>query len=304
MLAAVLVGVDPLPAASAAPPPATRSVNTPLCATSHHDCDPAAITTAVGGATDASLDALLPTLCTADAARPHAYAFFSCLVSVGQAVGARTAGAPDPALAHCRSFPDVWTQQSCAAGVFGKLVAAEVASSPGDDPHAGDPVWPCDHVADVFRVPCYQLSTTRVLWLNGGDVAAGFRTCDQLPGDVQAPCYQSMGRDLTTRAGYDPGVVLQGCAQAGRLGPSACLVGAARTLVYTDHPSAAASLCQQAAATDRAAATPNGVGARPSLGDAGLVASLGDSVFHSPPRSPERVATQIGRGRRPPIRRA
>jgi hypothetical protein len=251
VLAAVLVGVDPLPAASAAasaPAPAPVS-----CITAHQNCDTATIDHAIAGSPDPSLDALLPTFCTADPARPHAYAYFTCLTALGQALAERDAGAPDPALAHCQALAEPWAQQSCGGGVFSQLVVGETAGSASSDPHRDDPVWPCDQVADGFKTPCYLLSTTRILWLNGGDVPAAFATCDQQPAGFRPTCYQSLGRDITSRGHPDPSSILQSCGSAGALGPGACIDGAARTLVFTSRTAEAAALCLGAPTADRAA---------------------------------------------------
>ena len=137
--------------------------------------------------------------------------------------------------------------------MFSQLVVDETAGSPAADPNRGDPVWPCDQVGDTFRAPCYLLSTSRILWLNGGDIPAAFGTCDHLAGPFRTSCYQSLGRDITSRGSPQPSAILQACGSAGALGPGACIDGAARTLVFTSRPAAAQALCQDAPAADRAA---------------------------------------------------
>jgi hypothetical protein len=217
-------------------------VASPPCVTGRSDCDGATINAVVAGTPDNGLDTVVPGLCTADPAKPKAFPYFSCLETVGQALATR-ANAGLGSLGHCRQFPGAWADQSCAAGIFSALVAREVGSAPAADPSREDLVWPCRTVPDDVAPSCYLLAATRVLWLNGGDVHATFLTCDQLTPEWQGYCYQGAGREITTRAGDAPKAIAQGCSSAGALGPGPCLVGAARTLVFTHHAGAAAELC-------------------------------------------------------------
>jgi hypothetical protein len=247
-LAAVLIGVDPLVASSAAPARTvvpTSSLASPPCVAAQTDCDGATVSSVVFSTPDNGLDAVIPGLCTADPAKPKAFAYFTCLQAVGQALAQKAAGSPS-ALDHCLELPGVWVQQSCAAGIFSALVAHDMGAPPNDDPNRGDTAWPCRSVPDDVAPPCYLLAATRILWLNGGDLQGAFRTCDQLASEWQGYCYQGAGREITTRAGYAPAAILSGCGSAGGAGPGPCLEGAARTLVFTGHGAAASSLCAAA----------------------------------------------------------
>jgi hypothetical protein len=250
-LAAALVGVDPVPVNLAAPAHVGLTA-APACmaATPRQDCDAATIQTEVAGAPSGQVASLLPLLCAPDAAKPRAFAYFSCLEAVGQAVVTKEGGAPGPALADCTAYTDKWADQSCAAGVFTGLLSTEASAGRSGDAHASDPVWPCRDVSDNVAAPCYLLAPTRVLSLNGGDVHAAFSTCDGLTAEWQSMCYQGTGREITTRAGYSVSGIMSGCGTAGALGPGPCLVGAARTLVFTHHDDAAATLCAGAGPMD------------------------------------------------------
>jgi hypothetical protein len=149
--------------------------------------------------------------------RPHAYVSFTCLRTVGRALASRSGG-PDPALAHCQALADPWAEQSCGGGVFSQLVVEETAGSPAADPHRDDPVWPCDQVGDTFQTPCHLLSISRILWPNGGDVPAAFRTCDHLAGTFQTTCYQSLARDISSPGSPEPSAILEACGSAGASG--------------------------------------------------------------------------------------
>ncbi len=260
-LAAVLVGVDPVPAASAltakpaapAAAPALTTATAPACAGTPPppNCAGPAIAAAVSAAPDARLDVLLPELCTSDPAHPKSFSYYTCLAAIGQALSARTPGQADPALGHCQSLVDPWVQQQCASGVFAKLISEESASSPSADPHSGQPTWPCPDVVDNFKTPCYLLASSRLLWLDDGDVPAAFSTCARLDPGSQATCDQGMGRALTTRAAYDPAAILGLCAEGGASGAGPCVIGAVRTLVYTGNNGNAVTLCADAPTPSR-----------------------------------------------------
>jgi putative copper export protein len=244
-IAAVLVGVDPLTSATAAAGAGvawTSSLQSPPCVTARSNCSSTAIASVVSGTPGNALDAVVPGLCTADPTKPKAFAYFSCLQAVGQALAQQPGGGLG-SLDHCLQFPGTWAEQSCAAGIFSALTARELASAPAADPNHSDQVWPCRSVPDDLAPSCYLLAATRILWLNGGDLRAAFRACDGLAPEWQGYCYQGAGREITTRAGYTPSAILLGCGSAGVLGPGPCLEGAARTLVFTDHDAAAAALC-------------------------------------------------------------
>src|SRR5581483_6107815 len=206
-----------------------------------HACDASTIRAQVAAAPAAQLGTVLTALCTADPAKPNAYTYFTCLQSVGQALADKEAHAPAPALSDCSAYGNGWAEQSCAAGVFNGLLPSETAAGTSADTHASDPVWPCASVRDDVAAPCYLLAPTRVMWLNGGDVHAAFQTCDHLTAEWRDMCYQGTGREISTRAGYSPAGIAQGCSSAGALGPGPCLAGAARTLVFTHHADAAAA---------------------------------------------------------------
>jgi hypothetical protein len=106
-------------------------------------------------------------------------------------------------------------------------------------------------VTDTFKAPCYLSVTSRVLWLNGGNVTAAFSTCDRVERAWASECYQGMGRELTSRSGYQPAAVARACNQGAALGPDPCIAGAVRTLVFTGHAEGAAELCRDAPPDDR-----------------------------------------------------
>jgi len=261
-LAAVLVGVDPLPSAGAAataPASAASTVSSsstapaePACmgGTAGSDCDRATIDSVLAATSPGALDATLPQLCTADPSRPKAYAYFVCLAEVGQVVAGHEVGDLTTSLTHCQAFADTWAQQQCGGGV---IYEALQTASPPSSVAGANPLWPCTSMADTFKAPCYLGVSTRMLAVERGDVTAAFKICDGVDTTWQADCYEGMGRELASEAGFAAAPIVGLCDKAGALGPGPCIVGAVRTLVYRGSAGAAASLCTDVAVADRAA---------------------------------------------------
>jgi hypothetical protein len=156
------------------------------------------------------------------------------------------------ALRDCELLTTEWQRQSCYGGVFmesfvNATVPHEMASG---EPHhhaaafkavdSTDLLYPCSIMAQRYLYACYQMQTTVMLYLNGGDVGAAARACDRAPAAMHEACYESLGRDVTTYASQDPRKAAQLCAQASApSAPSApsrgtCYGSAARSLVNWD----------------------------------------------------------------------
>ena len=258
-LAAVLVGVDPLPsgasAPAATPSAASAPATTPTIPACMHGapgskCDRATITSVVAATAPGALDATIPQLCTADPAKPRTLAYSSCLAEVGQVVADHEVGDLTTSLTHCQAFADAWSQQQCGSGA---IYEALQSAAPPSSAAGADPIWPCSSVPTAFAVTCFLRVSTRMLAVEHGDITASFRVCDGVIGAWQASCYQGMGRELATETGFAAAPVVGLCAEAGALGPGPCIAGAVRALVYFGSPGAAASLCTDVAPPDQAA---------------------------------------------------
>jgi hypothetical protein len=97
-----------------------------------------------------------------------------------------------------------------------------------------DMLYPCNAVAEKYRIACYGMQTSAVMFFNQGDVAATGRVCEWAEAWV-ATCFMSLGRDITAYAAHDHQRTLEMCARtsgmAGGRGQTWCTVGAVQTLV-------------------------------------------------------------------------
>ncbi len=186
---------------------------------------------------------------------------FQCLHGMGHGLTMLYGHDAPRALADCDLLTGAWGQVSCYGGVF--MEAFMHATAPHDaggmaahqhtsaykaiDP--ADPLYPCSIMARRYLLACYEFQTVVILHLNGGDVGATARVCDRAPADMRMPCYESLGRDVTTYASRDPRKSAQLCATGTEPYRPACYAGAAEALVnWTGTTDAALELCRVAGA--------------------------------------------------------
>lgn len=162
------------------------------------------------------------------------------------------------ALVACELLTSEWERQSCYGGVFMESFFNATASHGMGEgggvghQHAGaftavdstDLLYPCSIMARRYLYACYQMQTTVMLYLNGGDIGAAARACDRAPVAMRVSCYESLGRDVTTYAAQDPRKSAQLCAPSSEPYRPTCYGGAARALMnLTGQPDAALELC-------------------------------------------------------------
>ena len=150
------------------------------------------------------------------------------------------------ALRDCELLTSEWQRQSCYAGVFMEsfVNATKPHEMPAGESHhhaaafravdSTDLLYPCSIMAQRYLYACYQMQTTVMLYLNGGDVGAASRECDRAPATMHEACYESLGRDVTTYASQDPRRAAQLCAQGSAPSRGTCFGSAARSLVNWD----------------------------------------------------------------------
>lgn len=167
---------------------------------------------------------------------------FQCVHGIGHGLTMLNAHHLPKALAGCDMLSDAWDRSSCYGGAFMEnIVNATAPHHPahklagnapgthdhpshdhaadpdGDSPTAkykalepADPHYPCSSMAQKYLFACYQMQTSVILYLNRGDIKATSGTCESAPRGLKAVCFQSLGRDISSRT-------LQGHAESIRL---------------------------------------------------------------------------------------
>lgn len=158
---------------------------------------------------------------------------FQCVHGMGHGLSQVSNHDLKRTLAGCDLLHSGWEREGCYGGAFMENIMEAVAphhavGRPGETmdhaamghtgmDHAGmdhsgmdaapaaapklidpaDPLYPCSALAEKYLHACYQMQTSAMLQLNGGDIPAAARTCDQVALAHRAECYQSLGRDVS-----------------------------------------------------------------------------------------------------------
>lgn len=164
------------------------------------------------------------------------------------------------ALRDCELLNNDWQRQSCYGGAFMESFTNATSSHH----HVGvfkavdstDLSYPCSIMAQRYLFACYQMQTTIMLYLNGGDFGGAARECDRAPAAMREPCYESLGRDVTTYAAGDPRKSAQLCAEGSSSYRPACYGSAVRSLVNLDgRLDRSLALCREVASREADTAT-------------------------------------------------
>ncbi len=173
----------------------------------------------------------VPTICTAEALGTTSGNFrFQCLHGLGHAVVFGVGYNLPLALELCDTIPDAWGQRSCYGGAFMENITG--VERERRLVRKGDPHYPCSAVGAQYRASCYGMQTSWMLE-DGVSLDAIPELCRQA-GDARLSCFQSLGRDYSSRARQDgPRQYADRCAGFPADERAACIRGAIYALA--DH---------------------------------------------------------------------
>lgn len=72
--------------------------------------------------------------------------------------------------------------------------------------------FPCNAINETYRPFCWQMQTSLILFLNGGNFRQTAGICDGLANESQVNCYRSIGRDASSWAQRNPQGVANHCS--------------------------------------------------------------------------------------------
>ena len=172
----------------------------------------------------ADLAPVARTLCTGEGMTP--WVLYGCLHGMGHGLMIATGLNLPTSLEVCARLGRWWDHDACRGGAF----MENISSSYGfrsrwlkDD----DSVYPCNWVADAVARRCYQIVTSRILTLVGDSWERTATTCAGVEKSFVHMCFQSFGRDVSSRSGRDPDKVAELCEIARPFGGEGDCVAAA-----------------------------------------------------------------------------
>jgi len=183
--------------------------------------------------------------------RKTSFLAYQCVHGLGHGLMIHTGYDLPASLRVCDRLETGWDSDSCEAGVF----MENVSSSYGVKSRwlrENDLIYPCDVVAEKYKLYCYLMVTSRILAANGYDWKKTAATCRKSDRGWVAVCFQSLGRDASGNTRQDAPKILELCGLAGEMARE-CIYGAARDVTSNDaSPRRAKGLCELAAVNFRA----------------------------------------------------
>lgn len=201
---------------------------------------------------------------------------FQCAHGMGHGLTLLNGQRLQPSLAGCDLVSNDWEREACYGGVFMELVVQATmphhtigrprAGGGGDEhgahAHGGDALpaggaaafaldpadrhYPCSALDDRYLVACYQMQTSAVLFLNGGDFAAAATFCDEAPERFRTTCYSSIGRDVSGYVVQDHQEAMRRCALGTAPARDYCHLGYVKNLIdLSADPADGMAYCRQ-----------------------------------------------------------
>jgi hypothetical protein len=198
------------------------------------------------GASQAELPSRSRRICADPDIRRTSFLAYQCVHGLGHGLMIHTGYDLPTSLRVCNRLETGWDHDSCEAGVFMENISSSYGIKSRwlkDD----DLIFPCNAIAERYKLYCYLILTSRVLQANGYDWEQTAATCRRSDRGWVATCFQSLGRDASGSTRQDAPRILEICAVSGDM-TGECIYGAARDVTSNDaSPRRSKVLCETAA---------------------------------------------------------
>ncbi len=155
------------------------------------------------GASRAELPARSRRICADPDIRRTSFLAYQCVHGLGHGLMIHTGYDLPAALVVCNKLETAWDHDSCEAGVFMENISSSYGIKSRwlkDD----DLIYPCNAIAERYKLYCYLILTSRVLQANGYDWEQTVATCRRSDKGWVPTCFQSLGRDASGSSRQDP----------------------------------------------------------------------------------------------------
>ena len=219
----------------------------PVCASGYYH---GIIERAFLGQPTSKLASLSRQLCSDPQISAQRFLLFQCIHGLGHGLMIYTGYDLPGSLKTCDSLRTGFDKVSCSGGVFMENFNSSYGIT-SKYLRKDDPIYPCNDVAEKYKLYCYQLVTANILKVTGYDQAKTADSCKLSEPKWVGMCFESFGRDVSGIAGKDPHKALASCRLA-KTHEGDCIYGVSREIVNSDAaPERGARFCSMTAAKYR-----------------------------------------------------
>lgn len=157
---------------------------------------------------------------------------YQCIHGLGHGLMIYTGYDLPGSLKTCDDLRTGFDRVSCSGGVFMENFNSSYGVT-SKYLRKGDPIYPCNDVAERHKLYCYLLVTANILRVENGDLRRTADACRLSERGWVKTCYESFGRDASGIAGKSVSKALASCRLAKR-NEGDCLYGVSREIVNSD----------------------------------------------------------------------
>ena len=157
---------------------------------------------------------------------------YQCIHGLGHGLMIYTGYDLPGSLRTCDDLRTGFDRVSCSGGVFMENFNSSYGVT-SKYLRRSDPIYPCNSVAERYKLYCYQLVTANILRVENYDQAKTADACRRSEKRWVKTCFESFGRDVSGLAGKDAGKALASCRLA-KANEGDCLYGVSREIVNAD----------------------------------------------------------------------
>lgn len=128
---------------------------------------------------------------------PYRFDHYNCVHGLGHGVMGITDSELFEALDYCGTLSDPWEEISCTGGVFMENIIIDGKNHFTKYLRLTEPLYPCNAVADRYKLSCYLMQTSYMLKVSDYDFGKVFALCRAADAGYEDTCYQSLGRDAS-----------------------------------------------------------------------------------------------------------
>ena len=166
----------------------------------------------------------------------YSFDYFNCVHGLGHGVMVFTNTELFDSLKLCDTFNGQWEKTSCYGGVFMENVIVDNKNHFTKYLKKDDLLYPCNAVETPYKEQCYLMQTSYILKQNNGDFRNTFALCSKADDDFRDTCFQSLGRDASSRSNYVIGNIKNICSLGTDFDQqSNCVIGAVKDVTSYYH---------------------------------------------------------------------